>query len=386
MGNRWERAQRPDRRRRRYELWCLVLTGLSIIAVAMPTHAAEVRYVYDLKGQIVGIVDADGSAAVYSWDDAGNLTGIVRIPAGVAPVAITLVNPIQGVSGATVELFGKGFSPIPANNVVTFNGVVAVLDATTVTANYLKVTVPATATTGFIHVQVGPNGADSPAPFTVLAATPPLTLSPSQAALAPGGQQQFTASLDSVTWLVNLLPGGNPQVGQITPGGLYTAPATGAFPLAVTVGARSPSDQRYAEALVEILAPVARAPRVTGVVASPPTQAAPLAAGRVTAARQPVITGVLPASVAQSAGGATLTLTGQGLGNPPSLLQFLLNGSPDPAFTVTGLTGSADGTSATATITFPGTVALGGRALQITAGVPSTPAGTGSNVLQITNP
>ncbi len=410
MDGRWERAQRPDRRRRRYELWCLVLTGLSIIAVATPTDAAEVRYVYDLKGQIVGTVDAAGSAVAFQWDESGNLMGITRRNASdiPGPVGITLVSPDAGRPADPVEIFGKGFSATPAQNTVTFNGVpVPTPDIQEASLNYLRVRVPSSATTGTVRVQVGPDFGDSPGPFTVLSSTP-LTITPSQVSLLPTRTQSFTASSPAL-WAVEGIPGGNVQIGTITTGvtttAVYTAPSTGPFPRQVTVGAfppGRPADE--ADAVVTILAvPVARAgrvsgilspaptqanpvaaPRVSGTTSQPPTQASPLTALRVSGNRAPAITGVSPATIPQ--GSTPVTFTGQGLANPTQL-QFLRNGAPDGTISYSNLAASSD-TQATATVTVTSAPA-GPRVVQITAGDPamsSTPAGYGANVLQITNP
>ena len=67
-------------------------------------------------------------------------------------------------------------------------------------------------------------------------------VSPPSASLQPNGAKQFEAkahgSTDAaVTWLVNGVRGGTPSTGVISEGGLYTAPADVAKPLAVTVEA-----------------------------------------------------------------------------------------------------------------------------------------------------
>jgi YD repeat-containing protein len=213
---------------------------------AGPAMSAEVRTVMDLKGQIIAIVDADGSVATYSWDLSGNLTGITRISPGAGPVAITLVSPNQGLPNDPISIYGKGLAN-PSS--VTFNGVAAtVLESS---ANYIKTTVPAT-TTGTIHAVTPLGQADSPSAFTVLGA---MTISPTTASLLPAQTQQFTAS-GAADWLVNGIQGGTAQLGTVTAGGLYTAPSTGTFPQEVTVAAQSPGNPlNRAEALLTILPP-----------------------------------------------------------------------------------------------------------------------------------
>ncbi len=395
---------------RRITIGWPALAGLVFFLAALwaaAAHAQQVRFVYDLKGQIVAIVDVDGSVATYSWDEPGNLTGVARINVGSQAVQITLVSPNAGRPADPVEIFGKGFSATPAQNTVTFNGVpVPTTDIQEASLNYLRVRVPSSATTGTVRVQVGPDFGDSPGPFTVLSSTP-LTITPSQVSLLPTRTQSFTASAPA-TWAVEGIPGGNDQVGRITTGvtttATYTAPSTGLFPRQITVGAFPPSRPAdEADAVVTILAvPVARAgrvsgilspaptqanpvaaPRVSGTTSQPPTQAAPLTALRVSGNRAPTITSVSPAMIPQ--GSTPITFTGQGLANPTQL-QFLRNGVPDGTISYSNLTANGEGTQATATVTATSAPA-GPRVVQITAGgASSTPAGYGSNVLQITNP
>jgi serine protease len=74
----------------------------------------------------------------------------------------------------------------------------------------------------------------------------PLSISviPVLANVAAGGTTTFTANVvnavnTDVTWSVNGVAGGNPTVGTISSGGVYTAPATGPAPFTVTIAAVS---------------------------------------------------------------------------------------------------------------------------------------------------
>jgi hypothetical protein len=76
-----------------------------------------------------------------------------------------------------------------------------------------------------------------------LTSTVTLSVAPASSTLAPGGTQQFLATVTgasnaSVTWEVNGATGGNATVGSISAAGLYLAPAT-APPSAITVTAIS---------------------------------------------------------------------------------------------------------------------------------------------------
>lgn len=68
------------------------------------------------------------------------------------------LNPTFGPVGTVVEITGTGFSPVAAANIVRFNGVQAAVlsvDTALQSANKLRVTVPAGATTGVVTVEVG---------------------------------------------------------------------------------------------------------------------------------------------------------------------------------------------------------------------------------------
>lgn len=374
----------------RHALQSLTLAALSVflaIGLAGPAHAADIVYLYNAKSELIGMIAADGTAVSWNWDANGNLLSITRTDASSIPgaVGITLVSPNGGNVGDTIEIFGKGFSATPAQNTVTFfNGKVAtVLEWDT---NLLKATVPTGEITGLINVVTPSGSANSPSNFTVLAT---MTISPANAALLPTRTRQFTASATAV-WTVEGLQGGSSQagIGTISTGGLYTAPSTGPFPKQVIVAAQSALDPtNRAEAVVTILAPpLVLARRVSATVRQTPVQTGPLRAASVAAERQPVILAVNPASIARGSSNVTLTLTGQGLANPTAL-SFLLNGTNDGLITYSNLTALPDGSQATVTISIGSGATIAGRVLQITAGgFSSTPAGTGTNVLQVTGP
>jgi hypothetical protein len=74
-----------------------------------------------------------------------------------------------------------------------------------------------------------------------------VTISPSNATVAPSAQQQFTATVSgtsniSVNWNVNGAAGGNSTIGTISTSGLYTAPASPPSPSTVTINAVSQAD------------------------------------------------------------------------------------------------------------------------------------------------
>jgi YD repeat-containing protein len=127
-----------------------------MLLVASAAWAQEIRYFYDEVGRLIGVVDQQGNAAQYVYDEVGNIiqirrTNVADFP---GPVAITFFDPDHGPVGTVVTIFGAGFSPVPANNQVTFNGVSASVTAST--EQTITTEVPAGATTGSKRRQGGP--------------------------------------------------------------------------------------------------------------------------------------------------------------------------------------------------------------------------------------
>jgi len=145
------------------------------------TQAAQagVQYVYDEAGRLVEAVAPDGAGAQYQYDPAGNITSIRRYAAG--DLAIAEFTPDRGPAGATVTIYGVGFSATPSANTVKFNGVAATVSTATTTT--LTTTVPAAATTGPITVAVGAKTAASASMFTVTST--PFNGAPTISAFAP---------------------------------------------------------------------------------------------------------------------------------------------------------------------------------------------------------
>lgn len=147
-----------------------VVRLLLALALAAPRPAlagGERHFVYDDLGQLVKVIDATGTVLEYVYDLAGNLLEVRRSTAGA--LAIFQLSPFAGTVDSTVTLSGRGFSPIPSENRVTFGGVEAAV--ITASPSELVITVPAGAVTGPVEVTVGAATAVSPTPFQVL--TPP---------------------------------------------------------------------------------------------------------------------------------------------------------------------------------------------------------------------
>lgn len=135
------------------------------LALSIDTAHADISYIYDRLGRLIGVVDPASDTAVYHYDVVGNLTSISRQSS--ALVSVIDFNPGSGPVGSTVTIYGTGFSATPSENTVTFNGTAA--SVTSASPTQLVVTVPAGATTGSIAVTAPAGSASSSTAFTVAA-------------------------------------------------------------------------------------------------------------------------------------------------------------------------------------------------------------------------
>ena len=125
-----------------------VLATLVLLFVLPAVAHADITYIYDRLGRLIGVVDPAGDTAVYHYDAVGNLTSISRQSS--ALVSVIDFNPASGPVGTAVTIYGTGFSPTASENTVTFNGTAASVSSASPTQ--LVVSVPAGATTGSIGV------------------------------------------------------------------------------------------------------------------------------------------------------------------------------------------------------------------------------------------
>ena len=390
--------------RRRAAIGLLFLTVAIRPAVAQA--GGDLHYAYDDLNRLIAVVNASGDVSTYEYDAVGNLLAIRRVNAAEFPgaVAITLVSPNAGRPGTAVSIFGKGFSPTPALNIVSFNATPAPVSAAT--ANMIATSVPDGATTGPITVTTSLGTATSATPFQVIGT---INLSPPGAVVLVGTTRQFWATesgnpAPTLAWSVNGIAGGNAATGTITPAGLYTAPPTVPSPAEVMIGAADnafPTAPGSARALivgtplgvslatpavsVQVTAPPASPSSATvtapGVSLQVPAAPAPasvtLVAPMVAVTLAPVVTAVSPSAAA--AGNFALTVSGIGFSGATGL-SFLLNNAVDGTVSASDLVVNADGTHVTARISVAPWAAEGDRIVQITTPQGrSTAAGTGGN-------
>jgi YD repeat-containing protein len=387
---------------------CVLAVLLALASLAAPTHAQEIRYIYDALNRLVGVVDQQGNAAFYEYDAVGNLLRIQRFNVDPsANVSISLVTPNKANVGTTVQIFGKGFSPTPGQNTVTFSGG-ATATVMAATGTSLTTTVPSGAITGPIAVTAPLGSAVSPEPFTILQA---LAVVPYQADVALGGTVDLQATLggtptNDVTWRVNGIVGGNATLGTITAAGTYTAPNTpppvqpvpieavlttdptqlatasvrvvgqvsgleAAAPVSVQV---TPQTSPTASAPVSVAVTPSSSPAASGPVSVAVTpQSTPAASGPLAVTGGPVIASVAPNSGAIGATGLGVTLSGANL-QGASTVRFLRNGSVDATLTASSIVPAGDGTSVSFSLTISGSAATGSRVVQVV-----TPQGTSTN-------
>lgn len=139
---------------------------------------AATQFAYDATGRLAGVIDPAGDAAIYRYDAIGNVLSIHRYAS--SAVGVMSVVPASAPAGASVRVFGTGFSSTPANNTVTFGSSAATV--TTATATTLDVTVPAGGS-GTVKVTVAAKATTWSGTFRLLGAAPTISgLSASSAA------------------------------------------------------------------------------------------------------------------------------------------------------------------------------------------------------------
>jgi YD repeat-containing protein len=145
----------------------VLAAGSILLGLTNGVAGADITYLYDRIGRLIGVVDPTGDTAVYYYDAVGNLTRISRQSS--ALLSIIDFNPAAGPAGTVVTILGTGFDPTPGSNTVTFNGTIATISSASPTE--LVVTVPPGAATGVIAVTSPAGSATSSAPFTVTTST-----------------------------------------------------------------------------------------------------------------------------------------------------------------------------------------------------------------------
>lgn len=242
-----------------------ILIHLILILLILPLHslASTASYIYDDLGRLSRVIDDQGNVATYNYDEVGNLLSIIRSDASLTGISITAFSPQKGSVGTEVTIFGSGFSNIPAENQVTFNGTQAsVLSAE---ATKIVTQVPTGASSGPISVTSQKGSATSSEVFTVTL-TISISIDPARATVVSGTSRQFTATVtgladQSVVWSME---GNGTLAGTLSDTGLYSVPSSFANTAKVTIRATSLADiTKSATATVDVLPSGTLGPYVT---------------------------------------------------------------------------------------------------------------------------
>ena len=137
-----------------------------------PASAANsIKYNYDDVGRLTTVENGAGQVARYSYDSVGNLLKITRHDS--TQVSVLQFTPATGSASTVVTIYGTGFSAVPSENTVTFNGVSATVNSAT--TSQLVATAPAGVTTGPISVTSPTGSATSDTSFVVETNRPTIT-------------------------------------------------------------------------------------------------------------------------------------------------------------------------------------------------------------------
>jgi YD repeat-containing protein len=233
--------------------------------------SGPVRYAYDELGRLVQVTDPSGESAIYRYDAVGNIVGIER--PGSTSVSISAFTPTSALPGATATIYGAGFSAVPGENDVRFNGTIAsVLSAT---PTQLTVTVP-NATSGPIGVTSPTGSGVSASAFTILANSGVPTITGFTPNITAGGASLTVTGTNFETVptynnvLVNLSPAQlTSATSTVLQGNVTSAVGTGRVHVATPLGAAVSADYLW----------VAPAPYTVGQVESTGTLAFGVASG-----------------------------------------------------------------------------------------------------------
>lgn len=145
-------------------------------------------------------VDFDPGDANAELTSAGSADiAILKILQATSPgPVITSFSPTNAMVGGTIIISGSGFSAIAAENIVSFNGINAVVSTSSI--NSLTVTVPDGATSGPITIIVSGNSTTSATDFTVTP-TPVIAITtvPIDAAVCPDGTALLAVEASGTT-------------------------------------------------------------------------------------------------------------------------------------------------------------------------------------------
>ncbi len=199
---------------------------LLFMCLTSPAFAVPVEYIYDPAGRLIAVIDDQASVAEYRYDEVGNLLAIQE-QTPVVQVDFVDFYPQEGTPGTTVIIYGKGFSTVPAENNVRFNG--AISSVLSSSSTKIFAIVPDDAATGRISVSSPVGAGLSRDDFLVISPNAEIEVRPAHAFVFDHAARQFIAvangrNVEGIRWKAEGVEGGNPLHGYISASGLYLPP------------------------------------------------------------------------------------------------------------------------------------------------------------------
>lgn len=194
-GNRQRRSMRTNiTMRKRFHNILFLTAAVFILGTVLPLQAANAFYFYDDLGRLSRAVTNTGDAAVYSYDEVGNLLSIGRETTSPVPLVITGITPDIAFSGTSVPVTITGSNLLSTQDISTDTSGVKISKAIvtntkiTATLDVLKDVTP-----GIITIKVTTAFGTSTTPITA----EKLTITPMIKTMQPGGTADFQLSLSS---------------------------------------------------------------------------------------------------------------------------------------------------------------------------------------------
>jgi YVTN family beta-propeller protein len=137
--------------------------GPNLIAGAFRTPVGGKTFIFQPSQPLAyaarcSLVVESGIADTFALATSQGLTSVFTIQSPPA-LAISSLTPPAGTTASPVVISGEGFNPVPSQNTVLFNGVLATV--TSATATSIVANVPLAATTGGVTVQSGSSTSNS---------------------------------------------------------------------------------------------------------------------------------------------------------------------------------------------------------------------------------
>ena len=142
---------------------------------------------------VIADLNGDGKQDIATTDYSDKSISVLL--SSCSPLAINSFSPGSGQVGASITITGNGFSPTPANNLVTFGGLKA--NVTAASSTSLTVTVPGGTSFSTISVEVGGYVATSTMAFDEQSATCGKLITKSDYATGSGPESLTTGDLNN---------------------------------------------------------------------------------------------------------------------------------------------------------------------------------------------